>query len=75
MGHEHPLPYDYLNGGHKTWLTEQAGSNGGPTVLALAHSALYLGEVLEHVVFELQRQGATLDSPPWYPENPHTDDV
>ena len=67
----HPTPYEY--DGNKTYLLDRV-DDPLPMVAVVANAALYLGEVLEHICFELQRQGAPRPSPTWFPDNPHGQD-
>lgn len=68
---EHPLPYEY--NGYKTNL-EAYATNSNPLIAVPAQAALYVGEVLEHIAFELQRLNAARKTPGWFPATPHGED-
>lgn len=71
MPHTLPLPYEY--DGHKTYLQDHA-NDPRPQVRAVCNAGLYLGEILEHICFEIQRQGAPKPTLRWFPDHPPAHD-
>ena len=54
--------------GHKAYLKAIADEGHvNPVIVALAHLGLYLGHILEHLSYEVQRQGSRTATPAWYP--------
>lgn len=61
----HPQPHHF--NGSKEWLANHR-DHPNARIAAIAHMGTYLGNVLEHILFELQRQGFGRQAPPWFPD-------